>query len=376
MDRLVDFCIVGAGIAGLTLARELGGEGRKVVVLDRASPGHGATWAAAGMLAPLVEARLEERPLMEFGRQALEAYRQYLDDIAEETGIDCGYRDDGVLIVAVDRDHLALLRHAFQEQHDMGLPVEWASGYDLREREPYLAPGVPGGIMSRSDHQVDNRRLVAALLEALRLREVEVIGEAGDIAIERGDDGTLRCLCNGMSIVAGSVVVATGAWNDLLATVDRDLAGALRPVKGQILRLDQRSFHVLDHVLRTPDVYLAPKSDGTIVLGASSEDKGFDATVTAGEIYELLRRARLCLPVVMELPILETRVGFRPATVDHLPLIGPTAASGVYIAGGYYRHGILFAPMVARILADTLLHGRSSLWLETFSPHRFHEAAA
>jgi glycine oxidase len=143
-------------------------------------------------------------------------------------------------------------------------------------------------------------------------------------------------------------------------------------VKGQIIRLDQSRMPLVDHVVRTPEMYLAPKSNGTLVLGASAEDRGFDASITAGPIFELLRAAWECVPGIYELPIIETTVGFRPATIDHAPLLGEWGIEGVVLATGYYRHGILFAPYAARLIVEQMVGGNNNHWLMTFSPERFH----
>jgi glycine oxidase len=175
------------------------------------------------------------------------------------------------------------------------------------------------------------------------------------------------------TVIAEHLVVATGARTELLRELAPEVAKGIRPVKGQIMRLDQSALPLLDHVVRTPEVYMAPKSSGVRVVGATSEDRGFDATITAGAIFEILRSAWECLPGIYELPVIETRVGFRPATIDHAPMLGPSGVDRLSIATGYYRHGILFSPYAAELLAAWLLRGERSEWLDIFSPERFHE---
>lgn len=370
MELTTDICVIGGGIAGLTLARALAGEGADVVVVDRGAIGEGTAVVAAGMLAPLVEARLEERSVVAFGYEALRGYPAYVAALEAETGIGVDYRADGTLIVAVDRDDAAQLRHGFDEQRALGLPMQWWTGYECRRAEPALSPGIAGGIFSADDHQVDNRRLMSALVEACRRHpRITLVPDAGDGVL---DGTTYRGA--GCEIAAADVVMATGARTDLLRRVAPHLAAAVRPVKGQILRLDQSASPLIDHVIRTPDVYLAPKSDGMIALGASSEDRGFDAAITAGEVMELLRAAWECVPGIFELPIAETRVGFRPASIDHEPMLGASGVDRLWLAMGYYRHGILFAPLAARLLAARIVRGERSAWLDTFSPERFDEA--
>ncbi len=187
---------------------------------------------------------------------------------------------------------------------------------------------------------------------------------------------SVRVVSEGGSLQGGEIVIATGAHDRLLRSIDPALAYSVRPVKGQILRLDQSAMPLLGHVVRTPEMYLAPKSSGWMVLGASSEDRGFDPSITAGEVLELLRAAWECVPGIYELPIVETRFGFGPTTIDHAPMLGPGGAPHLWLAMGYYRHGLLFSPYAADILARRLLDGARSQWLETFSPERFHATAS
>lgn len=369
-----DFCIIGGGISGLALARELGAAGASVVVVERGTAARGTGYVAAGMLAPLVEARLEERELLRFGHECLRAYPAFVAALESETGMSVDFRTEGTLIVALDRDDTELLRHQYQEQRELGLPVEWLSGYDCRKLEPCLAPGIPGGIFSGGDHQLDNRLLLRALRHACDLLPtVEIVENAGE---GRFDEDLLAYRTADAVCSAGHFVIATGAYDDVLRQVEPALAGAVRPVKGQIIRLDQSAMPLLSHAVRTPEMYLAPKSSGMLVLGASSEDRGFDPSITAGELLELLRSAWECVPGIYELPVVETSVGFRPATVDHAPMLGDAGPGRVSLAMGYYRHGILFSPHAARVLADSLLGRGRSEWLDIFSPERFHATAS
>jgi len=372
-NNVSDFCIIGGGIAGLTLARELGSAGASVTLLERGAAARGASFVSAGMLAPLVEARLEEEALVRFSHECLRRYPEFVAALEAETGTSVDLRTEGTLIVGVDRDDAELLRHMYQEQRQLGLPVEWLSGYDCRQLEPCLAPGIPGGIFSAGDHQLDNRLLLAALQTACaRLPNVTIVEGTGEGGFDENFT-VYRTECDRYH--AGHFVIATGAHGALLRQVQPGLDRAIRPVKGQIMRLDQSAMPLLGHAVRTPEMYLAPKSNGMLVLGASSEDRGFDPSVTAGEILELLRAAWECVPGIYELPIVETNVGFRPATIDHVPMLGGTAVAQVSLAMGYYRHGILFSPYAAQILAASLLGRERSSWLDAFSPERFHETA-
>jgi len=372
-----DYCVVGGGVAGMTVARTLAMRGERVLITERDLCGAGASTAAAGMLAPLVEARLSERNLVEFGREALARYESLLRPLERESGIDCDYRTEGTLAVAVDRDHLVWLDHFLEEQQALGLDVERLSSYECRRLEPMLSPGVPGGVRSPHDRQINNRRLLRALRAWLEQSErVTVVEGCGPLLLEDTGGALVLRGADGVLARAERYIVATGAWNDVLRGIDPHLARALMPVKGQVLRLDQTHFPVIGRVIRSPEMYMAPKSDGSVVLGATSEDRGFDPHVTAGAVFELLRAAWEAVPAVVELPLVETRVGYRPATLDHLPVLGLTRDARVAVAGGYYRHGILFGLLAAEILVDHLVEGSSSPWLDIFSPSRFNTDGA
>lgn len=373
MRIITDICIAGSGIAGLSCARALARSGADVVLMERGFPGRGAGWAAAGMLSPLVEARLEEREVVEFGRHSLEFWPQFVESLREEGAESVGYRTEGTLVTGVERDHLAAIGHLFKEQQELGLPVERLTGYECRKLEPYLSPAVSEGLFFSRDHQVDNRLLLAALYslcsERYNLRTFE--GE-GDVQLRQGQNGTWILSGHSTEVVAKRVVVATGASLSLLAEVAPELRKLIRPVKGQIARLDQSAIPLLHHVVRTPEVYFAPKLDGTLVVGASTEDMGFDASITLGPMFELFRAAWETVPAVYELPVIETSVGFRPASIDHAPLLGKTEYEGLYLASGYYRHGILFAPLAAELLAETILEDTVDERIKNFAPSRFH----
>jgi glycine oxidase len=372
-----EYCVVGGGIAGLTVARAIARAGATVAIVERGAVGRGAAYQAAGMLAPMVEARLQEQGVIEFMLEALEFYRGFAAEIEAETGIDIALSVDGSLLVAVDRDDAEKWRHRFEEYRAMNLPVEWLSGYECRELEPFLAPGIPGGMISRADQQVDNRRLLEALVASCSASElVTIVDDAGEGELIVAGGHAVAFRTPVVEVRAARFVVATGARVAWMRETLPEIARAIRPVKGQIIRLDQRRMPLVTHLVRTPDMYLAPKADGTLVLGATSEEKGFDASITAGEIMELLRHAWETVPGIFELPITETGAEFRPATIDHAPLLGATSLDNVDVATGYFRHGILVAPYAAQILAARRIDGTDNRWLDQFSPSRltaYHE---
>lgn len=371
-----EVAVVGGGVAGLGIAWQLAEAGRRVVVLERGRVGRGATWAAAGMLAPSAEAGFEELDLYGLGRESLRRWPGFARALRQSSGIDVGYRDEGTLVVADDRDSARALRRLFAFQQEHGVPVEWLTGDEAADLEPLLSPRLPAAVFAPEDHQVDNRALAEALHRAAEQAGVEIREETAVAAIEPDDEQPAVRLADGERLAARAVVLAAGAWS---ASVDGlEPAPPVRPVKGQMLslRLDPERGLDLRHVVRGPDAYLVPKPDGRLVVGATSEEVGEDTAVTAGGIYRVLEGAVEVVPGVEEMEIIETWAGLRPASRDHAPLLGASEHPGVVYATGHYRHGILLAAVTAEEVAaelDARLDGRAETrpLLAPFSPRRF-----
>lgn len=370
--------IVGGGLIGLALAWRLAGRGRRVRVLERAEAGRGASHAAAGMLAPAAEVGFEEMPLYRLERESLRRWPAFARELEEAAGMAVGYRSEGTLIVADDRDAAEALRRLFRFQQAEGVPVEWLTGAEAREREPFLSPRLAGAVWAPEDHQVDNRAVVEALRRALAAEaRVELREGVAVAALEPHAERPAALTTEGERHEARLVVLAPGAWARTIGGLPAPVP--VRPVKGQMLALRMAPPFELRHVVRGPDAYLVPKDDGRLVLGGTSEEMGFDARLTAGGLYRLLEGAVEIVPGVEELEFIETWTGFRPASRDHLPLLGFASAPGVVLAAGHFRHGILLAPVTADELAaeiDAALGGRgeTSPWLAPFSPRRFDAA--
>lgn len=377
MDPL-DVAVVGGGVAGLGVAWRLAAAGRRVAVLERGRTGRGATWAAAGMLAPAAELGFEELDLYALGRESLRRWPAFARDLEAASGVAVGYRTEGTLVVADDRDSARALRrlYAFQDKH--GVPVEWLFGDEATVREPLLSPRLPAAVFSPEDHQVDNRALADALRQAAGAAGVSVREGAAVARVEPDPERPALVEADGTRTEARVVVVAAGAWSARLGGLEPP--PAVRPVKGQVLslRMDPDRGLALRHVVRGPDAYLVPKPDGRLVVGATSEDVGEDTAVTAGGLYRLLEGAVALVPGVEEMEIIETWAGLRPASRDHAPLLGRSPHPGVVYATGHYRHGVLLAPVTAGEVAaevEAALDGRAETrpLLAPFSPCRFAE---
>jgi len=376
-----DIAVIGGGIVGLALAHALAGRGRQVTVIEGARVGErAAAHVAAGMLAPSSEVDLSDPRLTDLALAAHAMYGEWTRALTAETGIETGYDATGTLLVALHADHLAILQHLYEFQVERGLPAERLSAKAARDEEPYLAPGIVGALRM-PDAQVDPRRLLhalpvaldragATLLEGTRVTSIAPTDGGGyEVTAEReGVTTTIR---------ATQVVVTAGAWSRQIASPIPGMPVVpvpMRPVKGQILRL--RGERLVRHVIRTPDIYLVPRADGELVVGASMEDVGFDARVRAGAVHDLLREARRALPGIAELDLAECNVGFRPALRDHLPAIGRVDGGGLFVATGHFRNGVELAPITARLLADLICEGRLDPLLEAFAPGRFTTAEA
>ena len=372
-----DVAIVGGGIAGLAVAWRAQQRGLRTVVLERDQLAHGATRVAAGMLAPISEARVGERGLLALSRASLDRYPAFVNELAEASGRDFGYSACGTLLVARDRDEAEALERELVEREAMGLPVERLLPSEARRREPALAPTLRLALDVPTDHAIDPRALSAALATAVEhasgvLREgaeVERIVMSDDTERvagvelrapgERGSGGTGASIAGaraaGERIGADQVVIAAGAWADQLDGLPTHARVPVRPVKGQIMRLrDPAGPGLLTRTIRMQPGYLVPRGDGRYVLGATMEEQGFDTAPTAGGIFELLRDAIELVPGVSELQIEEVAAGLRPGTPDNAPVLGPGAIPGLQWAAGCFRHGILLAPIVADALAAAL----------------------
>ena len=371
-----DLLVVGGGIIGLAVAWRSAQRGLGVTVVDPA-PGGGAAQVAAGMLAPVTELQYGEEALLELGLASNARYARFAAELEEASGLSTGYRACGTLAVALDSDDREELRelHAFHQR--LGLASHWLTGRECRRLEPMLAPGVRGGLHVTDDHQVDGRRLAAALVEACRRAGV-ALRRAGAAELLTGPDGVTGVrLDDGTALAGGTVVLAAGPRSHLLPGLPEGVLPAIRPVKGQILRLrvpaPYRPFlsRNVRAVVRGQHLYLVPREDGELVIGATSEEQGYDTTVTAGGVYELLRDAHDLVPGITELPLVETSAGLRPGSPDNAPLIGWTSLPGLYAATGHYRNGVLLTPVTADLASQELATGVVPALAAAFSPTRF-----
>jgi glycine oxidase len=365
--------IIGAGVVGLGIAWRLAARGASVTVFDRGAAGAAASHAAAGMLAACAEAEPGEEALVALGRDSQARWPAFAAELQQASGIDVELRTEGSLVIALTADDQARIHHHLVFQQELGLPLQWISAAETRRREPHLAGKLAGAVWSPEDHQVDNRKLVAALRVAAEragatirehtpVKEISIAGPRAD-GIVLADDS---------KIDADVTVLAAGAWSRGIAGLAPELRPPVRPIKGQMLslRMDPAA-PLINHVLWAPGVYLVPRLDGRLVVGATVEEKGFDTTLTAGGLLTLLEAAWRTVPSIEELPIDEMWVGHRPGSRDDAPILGPGPVEGLVYATGHHRNGILLAPVTADAIARLVLEGEMELAIRPFGVERF-----
>jgi glycine oxidase len=370
-----DVVVVGGGVIGLGIAWRAAQAGMAVTVVDP-SPGRGASWAAAGMLAPVTEVHYGEQALLRLNLAAADRWPGFAAELEEAAGRRIGYRRCGTLTVARDTDDNAAIEDLYRFQLRCGLEVERLRSRDCRRLEPGLAPSVRGGVLAPGDHQVDNRAMAGALLTACERAGVRLLaGRASGLRLD-GERVTGVTVAGEASLAAATVVLAAGCWSRELGGVPTELLPPVRPVKGQLLQLRGPAADPLcRRNVRGLEVYVVPRADGRVVVGATVEEQGFDTRVTAGAVHDLLLAAFELLPDVTELELVETVAGLRPGSPDNAPLLGPAGVDGLVVATGHYRNGILLAPVTAEAVAELLVGGRVPAAIAPFSPARSHAGA-
>ena len=370
--------IIGAGVIGLGIAWRLAARGASVAVFDRGAAGAGASHAAAGMLAACAEAEPGEEALVTLGRESQARWPAFAAELEQASGLDVGLRREGTLVVALTADDQARLNHQLVFQQALGLPLQWISAAETRRREPHLAGKLAGAVFSPEDHQVDNRRLAAALHVAAEAAGAS-ISEYRPVAAISWQDGRVYgiVLADGAKVAADTVVLAAGAWSRSIAGLAPELRPPVRPIKGQMLalRMDPAA-PLLTHVVWAPGAYLVPRGDGRLLVGATVEEKGYDTSLTAGGMLTLLEAAWRAVPAVEELPIDEMWVGHRPGSRDDAPILGAAAMDGLIYATGHHRNGILLTPITADAIARLVLDGVVEPAIRPFDIERFTSARA
>jgi len=363
-----DIVVVGAGVIGCAVAYELSRRGAAVQVLDGRPPGMGATHASAGVLAPYIEAR-DGGPLLDLTERSLSLYDDFVARLRSDTPVAFAYERSGTLDVTLSAEGVQRFCEAAAAITARRQKAELLDARATHAAEPHLTGDAAGGLFIASHGFVAAPDLTMALADAARRRgaifaeptEVRSIASTGTGMTVESDRGTIS---------AGTVVMAAGSWSGRIAIAHAP-AMPVRPIRGQLLRLGWQD-EPMPRVVWGERCYLVPWRDGTLLVGATVEDAGFDERTTIAGVRDLIDAACELVPYARTASFIGARAGLRPGTPDHLPIVGVTEATpNVIYATGHYRNGVLLAPLTAQVVADRLLSDVGDPSLAMTSPSRF-----
>jgi glycine oxidase len=365
-----DVVVIGGGVIGLTIARTLAlRSAGDVCLIERASLGREASYAAAGMLAPQAEANAQD-DFFELACRSRDLYANFAASLRDETGVDIELDETGTLYLALTYHDLVEIEKRFAWQQAANLPVDILTPAQARELEPCISSSVLGALRFPLDVQVENRRLLSALTNSVSKLGVALVTETSVEAVRIERDRVGGVQTSRGFIECGKVVVAAGTWSGHIQ-VPRNTSVQVEPVRGQMISFDARP-QLTRHVIYSPRGYIVPRQDGRLLAGSTSEHAGFAKQVTAGGISTILANAQEISPAISNLPIVDTWSGLRPRAPDNLPVLGPCdEISGLFYATGHYRNGILLAPVTGELIAEAVVDGVVSSLLAPFSPGRF-----
>lgn len=370
-SRPTDIIVVGGGVIGLTVARALSLRGARITLIERSQPGVEASYAAAGMLAPQAEADSADA-LFTLGCQSRDLYPGFATSLRRETGIDIELDHTGTLYLALNEQDENEVERRFHWQKEAGLPVESLSASSAKNLEPEINENVRAALRFPLDIQVENRRLLTALVASNKFLGVQLLlGQAVDSV--RVTSGVVEGVESSRGFLpCQTVVIAGGAWSSTI----RGLPSLeIEPVRGQMvcLKLDKRRYR---HIIYSPRGYVVPRSDGRLLAGSTSELAGFKRQVTAAGLHNILANAFEISPQIRDLAVTDTWAGLRPKAPDNLPVLGPDPeVAGLFYATGHYRNGILLAPVTGELIAEAILGTFNTSRFGAFSPNRFTSIA-
>ena len=371
-SRPSDIVVVGAGIVGCAVAYELARRGASVQVIDGRPVGMGATQASAGVLAPYIEADDKDAVLLDLAVRSLELYEQFVSDVASDSGLTVTYHRTGTLEVASSDERMATLRNRAARLDAQGVPLGLLDGHAVRAEEPHLGGDVVGGLLVPTHGFVAASELTRALAAALRRHGAQLV-EGSHAERIAGANGDLVVETSRGSLTGNAVVLAAGSWSGQVAIVGMKTSVPVRPVRGQLLHVAWNG-PPLRRVVWGERCYLVPWDDGTLLVGATVEEAGFDERTTVAGVRDLLDAACDLVPHAWTAGFLGARAGLRPASADQLPIIGASRVlPNLMYATGHYRNGVLLAPLTAQLVADAMLDGRIDPALRATSPQRFGE---
>ena len=363
-----DVVIIGGGIIGLTIARALAQRGiRDVCLIERAALATEASYAAGGILAPQAEANTTD-DFFALACRSRDLYAHFAAALRDETGIDVELDTTGTLYLAYTEHDEHEIEKRYDWQSRAGLTIQKLTRQEARELEPCIAESVRGALHFPLDIQVENRRLLNALVNSVDNLGVTIVTETNVETITAAR-GRLTGLQTSRGFINCRVaVLAAGTWSSF---IDHSKTPRIEPVRGQMICFDAKP-QLTRHIIYSPRGYLVPRHDGRLLAGSTSEKAGFTKQVTAGGISSILANAQEMSPAISRLPIVDTWAGLRPRAPDGLPVLGPCGEiDGLFYATGHYRNGILLAPVTGELIAEAVVEGRVSPLLAVFSPNRF-----
>lgn len=369
MSRPTDIVVVGAGIVGCAVAYELARRGASVQVVDERPAGKGATQASAGMLAPYIEAE-SDTAFLELAVRSLGLFDEFVSRVAGDSGLAIPYHRTGTLQVATDADSMTALRNAAARLETQGVQLGMLDAQSARAEEPHLGGDVFGALLVPTHGFVAAEELTRSLVAAARRYGAQLI-EGGRVRRIARSAGDLVIDTDRGSLAGNAVVLAAGSWSGQIEIVGISARIPVRPIRGQLLRL---AWHgpPLRRVTWGDRCYLVPLDDGTLLVGATVEDAGFEERTTVAGVRDLLDAACELVPHTWTAGFLAARVGLRPGTEDELPIIGRSRAlPNLMYATGHYRSGVLLAPLTARLVADAMLDNVVDPVMQALKPDRF-----
>ena len=367
--------IIGGGIIGLTIAWRLTSIGKKVIIVDKNNLGKEASWAAAGMLSGRLDLRPSEKKLLPIFEKSHCAWPKFAQELENKSGKSIGYSKEVTIMVACDHYEEKKLKNNYNFLKKNNINISWLKGDDIRKKEPFVSNNIISGFFSPDDHHVNNRYMIDALITILKKNKKKCIfkenTEVKEIITSRNQVVGIRTKTK-ETIKTKDIIICSGAWTNKINNIELNEA-PIRPVKGQIICLKvPKKLSFLQHILWRENVYLVPRDNGDLIIGATEEEMGFDKNLTAGGVYNLLKIARDILPAIEDLQIVESWSGLRPTTRDEAPIIGPSKKiKGLIYATGHHRNGILLAPLTSNVIQNYYLKGKIENDFNNLKPGRF-----
>lgn len=372
--KAVEIAIVGGGIIGCTLAYELARKGISVTLVERGAIGGEASWASAGIISPPSQ-KMTPAVRVELTARSIAAYPWLVAAVQEETGIDTGFRQWGELLVARDENDVVRLQALLSWQGDLGFDSEWVEPHELRALEPALPEGLLGAVLANDAAAVNVHRLTRALALAAANRGATIHEHTPALGLAVEQDRVTGVRLADGTLHADRVILAAGAWT---ARFGADLGQPLPtlPVKGQMLAIGGAP-RWPQHIIAGAGGFLIPRTDGTVAVGATEEEAGFDKRVTPAGLRALIGLVEALGPELLDGEVVATWAGLRPGTSDREPIVGQVPGyENLWVASGHHRTGVQLAIGTAELLVASLIAGAPDPLLDPLSPARFIEGAA